>query len=689
MKQNDEYFAAADSANVCTLLQERVDDWIRIFQMTAQYKRMRKSWAMYYGLTTIGGVNSAEITQAGPRGEYSMIMMNHYRNFLQHIHVLTTAQRPALECQATNSDSESQEQTQLGDALLEYYMRDKKVERYLRNAAEYALFLSEGFIGMEWEPTQGNMFTVQNGTPIYEGDMEFTNYTPLDVVRDVWRNDQKMPWVITIKWKNRWNLMAKYPDMADKIKAVNPEELWRYREDFFNRVWWMQNDLIPEFTFQHERCEALPQGRVVKFLSTDVLLLDAPLPTEKVPVFRISASDQADTIYGYTPGFDLLGAQEALNLVDSSLLTSIKTFGVGCIKLPEGHNIQYEQIAEGLSALVINEKFGKAEAMNFLEIPNAMPAFRASILTDMERISAVNSVVRGQPDASISSGSFAALVAAQAIQFNSGFQMSYSQLTEDTGSTIIEMLQKFASTKRVAKIVGKNSQYMLKSFSGQDLGNIKGVLVQQANPLTQTNAGRMNMADSFLQKGLIHRPEQYQQVLETGKLEPIFENERTALNNIKRENEMLRDGKIPIAVLTEDHKLHIEEHSAVLDNPESKLDDQVRAAVLNHIFEHIQVWGQVPPQLSQALGRQPLIQPMPPMGMPPIGGGPQPEGPQGPQQGPGAPAHMGPKAPAPGQMMDARPGPVKHMPQPPQKGPVNPQTGQATQLPPQVMSAHP
>lgn len=694
--QSDEFFAAADATKIAGLCNEKVEDWVRFTQSTTTYLRMRDSWKMYYGLSGEGLHASSRIREVGPQGEYSLLTCNDYRNILQHLLVMTTANRPALECQAATTDADAMQECQLGNSLIDWYMRDKKVERNLKKNVEYALALSEGFLGMDWEPTLGEIYAIDpsTGMPRYEGDISFTNYIPMDVIRDPFRNDSHLPWTITVKWKNRFNLAAKYPDMADKILAVKPEILWKIREDFFNRMWFTHNDLIPELTFHHEKCEALPQGRIVKFLTKDILLLDSPLPYSRVPIFRTACADQMDTPYGYTPAFDLMGPQTALNLLDSIILTNQKTHGLGVVIAPEGANIQYSQLAEGLSCMTVNEKNGQLRAMNFTNTPKEIFDYRNMLKQDMQNLSAINSVIRGNPEANIGSGSFAALIASQAIQFNSGLEMSYAETCEDVGDMTIEMLQKFATTDRVAKIVGKNQEYMLQSFSGASISNIKKVRCNLANPLTKTTAGRMKMAEDLMQMGQIKRPAQYLEVMETGKLEPITQNETSSLANIQLENEDLMQGQKPQAMMTDDHHMHILEHLVILDNPEKRANPQFTGPATEHILDHINFWKNTDPGFSQALGRPPLVlqnpmglglpgtnPPMPPQpqeqaqGMlpPPIGAQPNAANHSA------APHHGGPPMPHPSAMKQATTGPGPHQ-LPSQPGmPTNPQTGQKFQ----------
>jgi len=212
-----------------------------------------------------------------------------------------------------------------------------------------------------------------------------------------------------------------------------------------------------------------------------------------------------------------------------------------------------------------------------------------------------------------------ALLAQQAIQFSSGVQLSRTLLQENVGTAIIELLQTFAVVPRVAMIVGKSKRSLMKQFKGSDLKGISRVICDTANPLTKTSAGRVEIANQLLSsEGMIKTPEQYINVLTTGNLEPLYEHEQSQINLMRAENEKLMEGGQVQAFLTDDHPMHILEHSCVLNSPEARENPQVVEAVQMHIQQHLDIAKGMDPLLAQSLKQQSLFQP-PPMPMGPVG----------------------------------------------------------------------
>jgi hypothetical protein len=108
----------------------------------------------------------------------------------------------------------------------------------------------------------------------------------------------------------------------------------------------------------------------------------------------------------------------------------------------------------------------------------------------------------------------------------------------------------------------------------------------------------------------------------------MLEAEQSELLLIKAENEKLQEGTVPPVMITDDHRLHILEHKAVLADPDVRNDPQLVQSVTNHMQQHVEVWRQADPIILQALQQQPLG--------PPPGQQPPPQE-QGPPEGGGAP----------------------------------------------------
>lgn len=635
----EQYFAQKPGEDCASELLGKIDSWSTNLNSTGYLDKLKQSWADYYGAYYNDLSNGHQITFAGEQGELVQLAVNHYRNLASHMISLITQSRPAMDCRAINSDLKSINQAKLGNGILEYYLREKKLERYLQQAVEHAVVLGAGWIKAEWNATTGQIYDYMdddNGEPdknrpIYDGDIEFTNLSPFDVIMDGSKeNSNNHDWYTIRTFKNKFDLAAKYPELADKIIALpTKSDLQRFSVGIGNLTD-MTSD-IPVYEFYHKKTDSVPEGRYMLFVDDNIILQDIGLPYRVVPIFRISAGDIMGTPYGYSPMFDAMPIQENLNSIYSAIATNQNAFGVQNVWMPPGSEMDVANLNGGMNVFR-GEK--KPESIQLTQTPKEIFDFIGLLKGDMETLTSINSVVRGDPAASLRTGAALALVQSSALQFLSPLSRSYTELIEEMGTSIMTILQDYAKTPRMIAIVGKNNKTALQEFQGTDISNICRVYVDEGNPLAKTIAGRMELASQMIQYQVIKNPNQIIQVLETGRLDVLDEDVESELNLIRNENEVLMDGASPQALAVDDHKQHIWEHRKPLQDTELRKNPDLVKRVLDHIQQHIQLLRDTDPQLLQLVMQQPLPPenpPGPPQGGPPQGG-PPPQ--QGPQQGP-------------------------------------------------------
>lgn len=603
------YFAKKEGTELAEILEGKITEWQATSRAMGYMDKMKQCWSAYHGMFFQSFAGSHQISFGGEQGELANLPVNHIRNIAQHMKTMTIASRPALEARAANTDPKSLIQAQLGTGLLDYYMREKRLERFISTAVEYAIVLGAGYIKMEWDTSVGKIIEEdeETGTVIREGDIKFSNLSPFEVVTDISKDGQDHDWMITIAFKNRYDLAAKFPQYEDKILALDGKD--KYQQLIMNKQ--MASDEVPIFTFYHRPSDALPNGREVTFLSSEVVLTDQDLPYKQIPVYRIAPNEVLGTTMGYSSLFDLIPLQEAINTVYTSILSNQIAFGTQNIFVETGSNISMSNLSGGLNVI---EGLKKPEVLNLLGTSPQSFELVAKLEALMETLSGVNSVTRGSPEANLKSGTALALVQSMSIQFISGLQQQYVQLLEDVGTAIIEVLKDYATEPRVASIIGRNNKAYLKQFKADDLQEVNRVVVDVGNPLAKTTAGRIQMAEQLMQmKADEFTIEQYIQVINTGKLEVMTDKATRKMNQIEMENERLMSGRTVKALAIDDHVEHIKEHVTLLDDPDIREDDNASMIILNHIQEHIQLGQNTDPALLQVLGYQPIMPPPPPM----------------------------------------------------------------------------
>lgn len=626
------YFGADTSEKLVTYMEQKAVNWFTKIINNNHFDKIKASWQAYYGIYY--NYNHT-VSFSGEQGELANIAVNHYRNIGQHMVQMITASRPSFQARAANIDAKSQIQTKLANGILDYYMRDKKLDQVFARAAEYAVILSAGYIKMDWDATGGQVYDYikpmrydsatdkmvpetdpvtgeeLEGVPVYEGDVVFRNLSPFEVVFDSSKDTaDNHDWVLTRCFKNKFDMMAKYPELADQIREV--EIVGREGANQIMFAAFDSTSEIPVYEFYHKRTPALPQGRYVVYLTPQVILEDHPIPYRELPVYRVSPSDVMGTPYGYTIMFDLLPLQEALNTTHSTALTNIAAHGVQNILNPRGNGVIIEEIEGGLNWIDYDKEIGAPSLLNLLGTPAEVYKYMDMLKAEMETISAVNSVVRGDPQASLKSGTSLALVQSQALQFISSLQHSYTSVIESVGTGLINLLRDFGAVPRIAAITGIANKSQMVEFRGDDISLVNRVIVDSGNPLMNTPAGRSSIAQDLLQMGLITTSQEYLSVITTGKLESMINGQVNDLIFVKDENERLLNNDGPVSALSIDpHIIHLQEHRSLLSDTSLRHDPDLVKRVMAHIQDHMDLLKTTDPAMLKVFNEPSFAQPAP------------------------------------------------------------------------------
>lgn len=629
----DIYFANLPEDELAEAIMEKVDSFFTFLSRSGLLQCWKNAYKAYYNSEIVSG----QIYATGAQNEYKNLNVNHYRSVLTNLKGMIAQQKIAFDAQATNTDVKSQEQTILANGLLNYYPEEKELNEIADQALESAIALSEGWIDTTWDVKGGELHGyTEEGAPIYEGDLKYRYYLPSQVVRDVTKQKfRDNVWFATIDFVNRFDLMVQYPEHADKIKNIKAKRGDYNNYTLYGKYRFEETDDIPIFTLKHIQTPACPNGKLAIVLDEHTTLYSGALPYRNLSLRRLTTSDHLAWNFGYTLAYDLLIIQEGINILDSITITNQATYGVQNIIAARNSNVGAAQMAGGLNLIEWDPIEGATapQALNLTSTPPEIFNHRASLVNDINLISGVNAVSRGDMSSlgKNMSGSAMALLQTMAIQYANSLQKSWVQTLEGVATDTIYILRDFAKVPRVAMIAGKsNSQYM-KSFVGDDLDQINRVKVGQANPLSKTVAGRLDLADKYLEHGFVKTPEDYEQVLSTGKLEPIIEDTQKELIQIREENEALASGNPAMAVVTDDHVLHILKHRIPILG-DGRLKAELVDSTSAHIQEHVKILKETDPLLL-SIFKQPVT---PPEGAPP---------PPAPAPGPGGAPALNPTTP--------------------------------------------
>ena len=659
-----QYFANLPGDELIQELTSRVDSYYNWLIQSGRLTRWRIAYSTYYG--TRGSHKSWSITSGGDKGELSFLMSNEYGNLVQHLMALATQSRPALEPVCENTDSESKAGSYVAKGIVEYYRRNADIDKNSYKAAEMALIFDTAWVVNQWDFLRGpDVAAGKNGNIVKAGDIYSRARTPIDVIVDFMRLESDVDWIIIRDPVNKFDVAAQYPEKADELLAIQRElkneALFKFGD--LQYILWegITTSDIDRYTFFHRKTPACPQGRVFEFFGNKTWTLSAPIPYRKLPGNRICPTEMILSNMGYSRTNDLLSLQDTMDALISAAVTNMTTCGVNNIWTKPGSNFNMDQIASGMNHIESEEK---PEVLVTAKLPPEWMSLTNFIIQRMEALSGINSVARGNIEQKDLSGAAMALLQSMAIQFNSGFQHAVNQLIEDNGNDVLMLTQDYVDEGRLGMIVGLNNRYQVKSYKGSDMSKVKRLYMRQSNPLKDTTAGKLTIAQDLIKMGCLKDPGPYLEILDTGNIDVLTESPRNDRLTVDMENEALVRGEDVPVIFCDKHPDHINGHKKLFASPEDRQDVGLIQRVSQHIQEHIKTWTDTDPNILASLGIPPVI----PQPMPPPGGMPGQPGPQGPQPAPQPGMRPGAPKPEPGSPPGGHPTKPKPPPQAGQPG---------------------
>ena len=654
---NVKYWGAdADTRKLAASLTDRIVTFDSFLTQHHMWIRWDFSAKLYDGVDPKTGAVSYDVRTFGESDELLTSKFNLYRRTLDSAHILITGVRPAFEPQALGDDSAVTEATSIASQILEDALSKRRGEATAIMASKYALLYGAGWHYTHWDKNDGDLFTYvdnETGLPVQqpEGNVCFAALPPSHVIYDVSCDENSRPdWYIVSRQVNKWELAARFPEYADHIVACGPTDRERFKNSFLigNSVTISQNntDSVTIYEFLHERTNYLEGGRH-SIMVGGMVVADGPLEYKKVPLYELSSTARIPrTRIATTHFFDVMGMQRAIDASFSSALSINDVLGIPNIWIGMANMLGRalpEIMGRGVRYIMSQEE---PKLLEWSGAPIAQQvSFMEFLKGQIVEISRLNDVALGNSSGA-TSGKHLSMAHAIAQQSASDYQAAYAMLFEQVGLCILEMFRDFASEERTILMTGRNKTLMAKRFKDAKIDAIKGISINVGSALMRTAAGRKEVADMMFDKGVLN-PEQYLEMIATGKLEPMTEGPLQRRVLIENENQMLMNGVNPPVLDTDNPMEHFEGHLRVMNDPTARNTPSILMACKAHFVDHIVEWERIAmkmPALAAALGYPPPPSVQPPMGpnmntMPPQ--------PDGTMPAPPPDAQMGPEGPMP------------------------------------------
>lgn len=697
------YWAARPGKELISELRRKEEAFVAAAEARGLIQVCRIQRAQHYGSDPNASSGPIGDTQTigldGEDGEHLRFRINEVRSFANQLFTMALSQRPAFQTLAANTDYDSLAQVDTADNVVSHFYGAKYGEKKERATLERAGLFGLGWTVLAWDKDAGKPLppepVAENplapppvpalpdtgiqapaaaaasaaptapsvalpGVPQAPAKIQRTGDLFIHV-KPWWQCfheplvedfDDHLWWGYRER-RSRWELMRAFPEHREAIRKAQSSDTIAQRFQGLEDVD-SNDDMLWVRHWFHVDCGALEGGRYLIYCE-DIPLNESKKTDELdphrkpwvgipyhdgLPCVPLRPSEYIGTAFGYANLWDMCSINQMLDQIVSDCASNISTFGRQTIVTEEGTEWNLQAIADGHRWLTKPVNAKNPEALMYAAVPEAAKWFLEYLESKFQSISGLNSVVRGAPNANITSGTMAALFHSIAVEFNSALQAAVDEHRERVANKILSMLKQFAEYPMVAEIAGVDERPYLQSFKRDSLVGIDKVKVKTANPMMRTQAGRTEIAQMLIKMNVIQTPEQLIEVLVSGQLKPLYKAPRAQLLRIAWENEELAKGpevttevqQIPpgmpppppgmplptiryvktVRALVTDHpQKHILEHMTLLASKQAAQNDALVAAVLAHVDDHMRQWRSMDPALAQMLGFPPPPAPVP------------------------------------------------------------------------------
>ena len=637
--------------------------------MGMHYSNVAIGYAHQYGLDVENkGANAAVVVRSGNQGSEVELRIPATAAMMHKAWNIIVGPELAWSAVPSTTDFASESKAVNARNALTYLWTHENAGAIARGSALDALFQAETVMHIPWDKSlgtdvgpiedsaapQGEMSATQPPRVERSGWMRFTPIPTWDVFRDrsvkAW--EQQSAFIIR-EWQNKYDRAALCDDedearreqKAARCKGASGVtqigQSWAPLQERYES----SGDTIPVYYLYAKRTPSVPAGRQTVFLEDGTVLEDGPLDEaykDVLPVVRMSAGEYRGTPWPYTKYFACCGAAQATDALYAALTTNATAVS--------GPVLSVEQSAVDAGAAMATLSGGPqmvprpdgtqppawvAPSPAHPEHFNLIGKFR----NEVQQIIGLDALTAGEEIGANLSGAAMVMMTSTSVQNNSQLQASWRDYVQAIGNVALKHIQHHMSEEKQIALAGnaRASLVTTTTLSRDSVAGIERVTCTIGSAMTQTDAGKYEIATTALKEGWAQTPEQFQTVMDTGRLDALTQDLSNELLLVNAENEGLGKGEMVPVTPYDNHVLHLKLHRAVLASLTARRQVNVLRAVQQHMDAHVAALVAAPQSMPPAVLEM--------LGIPVVAGGPGAPPPSGPQPSGGPPPELPANAP--------------------------------------------
>ncbi|MBP5662024.1 MAG: hypothetical protein J6X30_02585 [Clostridia bacterium] len=518
---------------------------------------------------------------------------------------------PRVAVRPATNDEEDVESARVSTAILRSAFERNAMSSLIREATVWSELCGTVFYKQDWVSRKGRVVGMNaSGRSLYEGDIATTVCPPQEIYPD----DPTLPDIAQCRSvihahiypcayvKELWGVDVK----PQKIDAWGvPEALsgilrMNAAADTEERC------LLLEYYEQPSTDHA--NGRYLAVCG-DVLLAEEELPyrngeggTRKLPFVQQNAIGKPGCLWGTSVVERCIPLQRAYNAVRNRKHEFLNRAAIGVLTVEEG-TADLEDLEEnGLTpgrVLVYRQGASKPELLSPGSLPHEFAQEETSLREEFNLVSGTSDLMRRSVvPTNVSSGTALNTIAEQD---DTRLAITADRIRDailEISRQWLRLFKQFAGQTRLERVVGKNGRIARFAWNASMLTS-DDCVHETENELSDSLSARKQLIYDLLARGLFSDDEgrlpgrtkgKILQALGMGDWESISDLSEIHTARAQRENQQLKNGS-PVAVFsTDDHAIHVAEHSKELLSEEFEesfgLNSDARIRFEEHIKAH-------------------------------------------------------------------------------------------------------
>lgn len=532
-----------------------------------------------------------------------------------------TKNPPRYEVPPNSSDEEDKEAARLAVQVLENLWQQTGINKKRLPMTMWLQQCGIAYLKVCWDPTLGKRRVLkkertegeatEEGADLYEivaeGDLRVDVCSFFEVFPDpLAKSWDEVRYIIQAKVRPLDYFQGQYPERGHLVKE---EECWLNSLTYEQRINsintttgagavsnQMKNSAI-EISYYEKPCPKHPEGRHI-IVANGVKLKDDILPIDELPFAKFDDIIVGGKFNSEAIITHLRPLQDQINRGKSMRAAWLNRTLTGKYLVPRGANLSREAMNDQSGEIIEYDKLpdggGEVKPLDPPMIPQYAYQEEDTLKLDMDDTAGINQASRGQmPSATIPAIGMQLLVEQDDTRIGTETE-SHEHSYADLGRILLKFVDKYYVTDRLLKIVGKNQEYLIKNYRGEDLRAHFDVRVVRGSTLPGSKVLKRQEIINMWQQGLFGNPQDplvVQNVLswlEYGDTYQAWKRHSLRMAQIQRGLKQIEElHEKPTVSEFDDHALWIQELDDYrISDKFLRLDKQQQQIILDLINEH-------------------------------------------------------------------------------------------------------